>query len=153
VIIHRNNLLELVVPPNLSEILSGTFFTDGSLEPPKFVGSEYDVASRTVTLTFNFTNPFKFDMTINSMTANVECAADNFLLGNAALKQPVKLPAGETALITIAGTWTEAAIDHFQTAHPGAENIDVNLVRLIVDLDGVTVQMNEPVRVPNVQIP
>lgn len=83
----------------------------------------------------------------------MECAADNFLLGNATLKQPVKLPVGETALITIVGTWTESAIDHFQNAHLGAENIDVNLVGLVVGLDGIMVQMNEIVRVPNVLIP
>jgi len=153
VIIHRNNLLELVVPPNVTDILNGAFSTDGSLEPPTFVESEYDVVSRTVSLTFNFTNPFKVGMTINSMTANVECAADNFLLSNALLKQPVKLSAGETARITIVGMWTEGALNHFQTAHPGEKTIDVNLVGLVVDFDGIRVEMNEPVRVPTVPTP
>jgi hypothetical protein len=151
-VIHRNNLLELVVPPNVTEILSGAFLTDG-FEPPGFVGSSYNAASRTVTLTFNFTNPFDFDMTINSMTANIECAADGFLLGDAALQVKVSLPAGETAPITVAGTWTAAAIDHFQTVHPSAESVDVNLVGLVVDLAGIIVQVNEPVLVRNVPIP
>jgi hypothetical protein len=103
-------------------------------------------------LTFNFKNFFKFDMKINSMTADVECAFDNFPLGKATLKNPVTVRAGETTLITIACTWTDAAINHFQThpVHSGQQETDVNLVGLVIDMDGMTIQMSEPVRVAHV---
>ncbi len=154
IVIYRNNPQELVIPPNVTEILNGSYFTKGSLTPPKFVGSQYDVASRTMTLTFNFTNPFKFDMKINSMSADVVYAADNYPLGPALLKTPVQLPAGQTALITIVGTWTQDGVNHvLSVVNPGAENIAVNLVGLVIDLDGIKVHINEPVQVPNVPMP
>ena len=152
-ILYAYNPLELVIPPNIAEMLSGSFFTNRSPEPPKFEGSQYDVVSRTVTLRFNFANPINRDITINSMNATVECTADNFSLGTTTLKNPVNVHAGETALITIEGAWTEAAINHFQTDHLGEQEIDVNLVGLVIDMDGMMIQMNEPVRVPHVPLP
>jgi hypothetical protein len=152
VALNLNNPLALVIPPNLSEILRGSFFTNGSPQLPTPGGAQYDAASRTVSLTFNFKNFFKFDMKINSMTADVECAFDNFPLGKATLKNPVTVRAGETTLITIACTWTDAAINHFQTqpVHSGQQETDVNLVGLVIDMDGMTIQMSEPVRVAHV---
>jgi len=152
VILYRNNLLGLVVPPEVTEIVSGTTFTEESLEPPKLVDSRYDVASRTVTLTFNFTNPLKFDLTLKSMSANVECAVHKVPLGDAALKNSVNIRAGETALITVLCTWTQDAISHFQSAHAGAKSIDVDLVGLTIDISGINIQMKERIHVPNVPI-
>ncbi len=152
-VIYGGNLRGLVLPPNLSKILSGSAFTGGSIQPPTYAGSDYDNASRTMTLKFDFTNPFKFDMTLTSMTADVQCAFDGFALGKASLKTPVHLPTGGTAQLTIVGTWTEAAVNHFLTAHAGQTETDVNLVGLVIDMDGITVQMNQPIRVSHVQIP
>jgi hypothetical protein len=151
VIVYRNNLLGLVVPPEVTEIVSGTFVTKKPLEP-QFVGSEYNITSRTVTLTFNFSNPFNFDLTINSMSANIECAVHKFLLGHAALNDPINVRVNETAVITILGTWTEDAISHFQTAHAGAESIDVDLVGLTINIKGINIQIKDRIKIPNVPI-
>ena len=151
-IVYQNNLLGLIVPPELIKIMNGNFFTEESLQPPKFVGSQYDVTSRTVTLTFNFTNPFKFDLTINSMSANVECAVHEVLLGHAALGKPITVRASETAVVTVTCTWTEDATSHFQSAHAGAKSIDVDLVGLTINVKGINIQMNDRIRIPNVPI-
>ena len=152
---YMNNPLSLIIPPNLGDMLSGSIFPGGSTELTTFKGAEYDIASRTFSLTFDFANPFSFDMKINSMNANIECAFDNFPLGTAALKSPVTVRKGETAPLTIEGTWTEAAINHFQTepVHSGQTETDVNLVGLQIDMDGMMVQMNDPIRIAHVPIP
>jgi hypothetical protein len=151
-ILYRNNLLGLFAPPEVTELVSGTFVKEGSLEPPKLVSSEYDVKSRTVTLTFNFTNPFNFDLTLMSMSANVECAVHRVPLGVAVLKTPVNVLASETSLITVFCTWTQDATSHFQSAHAGAKSIDVDLVGLAIDTSGINIQMKERINIPNVPI-
>ena len=152
VILYQNNLLGLVVPPEVIEIVSGTFVTEESLKPPKLVSSQYDVSSRTVTLIFNFTNPFTFDLTIKSISANIECSVHTVLLGHATLDEPINVRASETAVITVLGTWTEDAISHFQSAHAGAKSIDVDLVGLTIDVKGINIQMKDRVSIPNVPI-
>jgi len=151
-VLYRNNMIGLVVPPELTEIVSGTFVNDGSLEPPKFVDSQYDLASRTVTLTFNFTNPLNFDLTIKSMSANIECTLHKLSLGHATLKDSVDIPPNQTALITVLGIWTDEAVSHFQSAHTDAKTIDVDLVGLTIDVSGINIQMKERINVPNVPI-
>ena len=151
-IVYQSNLLGLIVPPELMKIMNGNFFTGESMQPPKFVGSKYDVSSRTATLTFNFTNPFKFDLTINSMSANVECAVHGVLLGYTVLDKPITVRASETAVVTVTCTWTEDAIRHFQNFHAGAKSIDVDLVGLTIYVKGIIFQMNDRIRIPNVPI-
>jgi len=151
-ILYRNNLLGLIAPPAVAELVSGTFVKEGSLEPPNLVSSDYDVKSRTVTLTFNFTNPFNFDLTLKSMSANVECDVHRVPLGVAVLKTPVDVLASETSLITVLCTWTQDAISHFQSSHTGAESIDVDLVGLTIDTSGINIQMKERINIPNVPI-
>jgi hypothetical protein len=144
---NQNNLLGLVIPPQLSDL------AESRLEPPTFVDSQYDAASRTVALTFSFKNPFKADLTINSMSANLVCDEHNFPLGNAVLDKPVSMGAGETAMVTIFGTWTEEALAHFHSAHGGDKTIDVELVNLAVNFKGMTVHTDQPIPVKDVPLP
>jgi hypothetical protein len=151
-LVYQNNLLGLVIPPEVNKIMNGTFVTGNPLEPPVFVDSQYNVTSQTVALTFRFTNPFNFDLTINSMSADIQCDAHNFPLGHATLNNPVNIRASETATITVLGTWTQDAINHFQTAHAGAQSIDVELVGLTINVNGINVQTNEHIKISNVPI-
>jgi hypothetical protein len=156
-IAYQNNLLGLVIPPEVNEIADN--LTHGSSsgsgngqEVPTQINTTYNAASRTVTLTFQYKNPFGFDVTINSMSGNIICDTDDFPLGTAHLDKPVSLSAGETATITVLGTWTEVAINHFQTAHPGAKTINADLVDLVVDAQGIKIQTNQRIQLPNVPI-
>ena len=144
---YQNNLLGLVIPPQVSDL------TNSRLEPPTFVDSQYDAASRTVALTFSFKNPFKTDLTINSMSANLVCDEHNFPLGNAVLDKPVSMKAGETAMVTVFGTWTEEALAHFHSAHGGEKSVDVELVNLTVNINGMTVHTDQPIPVKDVPLP
>ncbi len=172
-IIYRNNLAGLVVPPEIqngpfSNLVTGNApngspgeglngangsLGEGSLGPPQYVSMQSDNVSRSYTMTFNFTNPLNFDLTLNSMSANVEDAQDGFPLGPVSLSSPVHLPAGETSLITVNGTWTEEAANHLATVHAGAKTFDVDLVGLHVDMGGVNLQLSDRMTIPNVPIP
>lgn len=152
-IMYRDNLLGLVIPPEINTVINEGVISEGSLEDAvgnfTFVDSHYDAASRTVTLTFEVTNPLKFDLAVNLMSVDVRCAEHDFPIGHALISDPVDIGAGETASIAIEGSWTQEAIDHFLTAHAGAQTIDIELSGLSVNVNGVSIQTDEVVTIPD----
>ncbi len=152
---YQNNLLGLFIPPEISEMaddLLGGYGDNGpGLEPPTMVGEpKYDEASHTFTATFEYKNSFPMDITVRSFTGNVECADHRFPLGNASFSEPVSIDAGETGVITVQGTWTEEAINHFGTSHGNEQNVDVVLLDFSVDFSGIKLELDQS---PSMQIP
>jgi hypothetical protein len=152
-LMYQNNLLGLIVPPEINTIINNVFIPEESLgkvlENFTLADSHYDAASRTVTLTFEVTNPLKFDLAVNSMSADVRCDEHDFPLGHAIINNPVAISAGETAAIDVAGTWTQDAINHFLAAHAGAQKIDVELTGICVTVNGVSIQTDEVMKIPD----
>jgi hypothetical protein len=159
VLAHQGNLLGLIIPPEMNEIaddLMGGEGDNGSgLEPPTMVGEpQYDPATRTFSASFQFKNSFPLDITIKSLSGNIECAEHRFPLGTASISEPVSIDAGETGTMTVLGTWTEAAITHCETLHGDEELVDVVLVDFAVDFSGLQIdidqsQMEQSMQVPN----
>jgi hypothetical protein len=139
---YQNNFMGLVMPS----------FPE-NLEAPSFVESQYDEASKTVALTFSFTNPLSSDLTVNSMSGNMECAAHGVSLGVAELDSPVKLRPGETKLITLQGTWTNEALAHFQNGHSGETSVDVELTDLSIDIKGMKVHTDQHIPIGEIPLP
>ncbi len=152
-VIYSNNPVEMVVPPQVEQIVSSTIDTGESIEPPQYISATFDPATRTITASFSFTNPFNLDLKIKSVSADVECAAHSFTLGNASLSNPVQLDARATAIINIIFTWTQEAEDHFNAMHSGETNMGITLINLGIDVSGITVQVPESIAlvVPLVQ--
>lgn len=152
-LMYQNNLLGLVVPPEINTIVNDVVVPEeqlgGFLGNVTFVDSHYDTASRTATLTFEVTNPLQFDMTVDSMSADVRCDEHDFPLGHAIINNPVAISASETAEIDVAGTWTQDALHHFLTAHAGAKNVDVELTEISVTVNGVSIQTGEVIKIPD----
>jgi hypothetical protein len=155
---YQGNLLGLFIPPEINEIadnLSGGGTNGSGLEPPTMVGEpEYNEATRTFSVTFQFKNTFPVDLTIKSLSGNIECDEHRFPLGNASLSKPVSIDAGKTGTLTVLGTWTEQAISHFHTAHAGEDTVEVKMVGLTVDVSGIQIQfdpsqMEQSMQVPN----
>jgi len=158
VLSHQGNLLGLIVPPEINEVADDLMGGDGDngpgLEPPTMVGEpQYDEATGTFSVSFQFTNRFPLDITIKSLTGNIECAEHRFLLGNASLSNPVSIDAGETGTLTVVGAWTEDARGHFEADHAGEEFIDVVLVDFAVDISGIQIQLDQSQIEQNMQVP
>lgn len=151
-IVYRNNLSALVVTPQVERITNGTFFTEVSFELPKLVNAGFDVSSQTVILIFNFTNPFNYRLTIKSISADAESAKDNFTLGHAILSSPVFLNPNETSDFIIAFTLTSDALRYILANYVGVRSIDIELVDVLINVDDIMVQPNEPIFIPNVPI-
>ena len=147
VLVYQNNPIEMIIPPEIDDLIAGSFGEDEPLELPQYVSSSLNPVTQTLTATFSFTNPFELDLRVNSLSAEVECAIHAFNLGHAELVNPVPISAGDTALIPVVFQWTQAAEDHFLTAHSEATSIDIELVNLRVDVSGITIETPESVSV------
>ncbi|UCF44757.1 MAG: hypothetical protein JSW44_02990 [Candidatus Bathyarchaeota archaeon] len=155
---YQDNLPGLVIPSEINEIADDLLGGDGAngsgLKPPTVVGQpQYDEASRTFSVTFQYENTFPIDITIKSLSGNIECVDHGFLLGNASLSDSVNIGAGETAIMTALGTWTEEAIDHFDTSHRGEDLVDVVLVDLALDFSGLQIQIDQRLMEESMQVP
>jgi hypothetical protein len=152
VLVYQNNPVEMIVPSEIEDLIVGSFGADEPFELPQYVSSSFDPSTQTLTALFSFANPFELDLRVNSLSAGVECAIHAFNLGHAELVDSVPIDAGDTALIPVVFKWTQAAEDHFLTAHSGAASIDIELVNLGVDVSGITIETPESVSV-NVPLP
>jgi hypothetical protein len=162
-LVYQDNLQEMVIPPQLQEILNGdaggtseqnslTILAGGDLQLPQFVSASADAASRSVTLVLNFSNPFNYDLNMNLISADIVCSEHGFTLGHASLVQPTVLKGMETTEMAIVCQWTIEAENHFLTSHTGESGVDVDVVGLTVDVNGITIQTSEPFHIPDLPI-
>ena len=153
---YQGNLLGLIVPPEMNEI-ADDFMGGGNgsgMEPPTMVGEpQYDEATRTFSVTFQYKNSFPLDITVQSLSGNIECAEHRFHLGTASLSEPVSIAAGETGTMTVLGTWTEEAISHFENEHGDEELVDVVLVDFAVDFSGLQIEIDQSQMEQSMQVP
>jgi LEA14-like dessication related protein len=150
VLMHQSNLVEIIVPPEVAEIVASTFSIGSSFTSPQLIDSEYIEATRTIIATFSFTNPVDFELSVNSLSADVQCSEHIFMLGSAGLKEAVQLNPDQTTIITVVFTWTEAAETHFETEHAKADNISIDLVYIAIDVSGINIEIPEHV---NLNVP
>ena len=148
-VMYQENLPALLVPPEITGIINDVVISENSLEGITFVDSHYDPETRTVTLTFEVTNPFDYDLTVNSMSAEVRCDEHDFPMGQLTIANPVSMRAGETVRIDVTGTWTEEAVNHLEIAHAGAHSIGIKVMGITITVNGITVQTDEIVKIPN----
>jgi hypothetical protein len=154
---YQGNLLDMFVPPEITEIaddlMGGNGNNGGGVEPPRMVGEpQYDEASQTFAVTFEYKNSFPFDITVKSLTGNIECKEHRFPLGNASLSAPVNIGTGETGTLMVLGKWTDEVITHFQNEHADEKNVDVVLVDFAVDISGLKLELDQS-QMEGMQIP
>jgi hypothetical protein len=155
-LMNQNNLIGLVIPPEIDTVLNDVVVQEEqlgeSLGAVNFVGSNYDAASRKATLTFEMTNPLQFDLVIDSMSADVRCDEHDFPLGYAVTNNPVDVAGGETATVVLEATLAREAMVHLLTEHAGAQEIDVELTGISVNLNGIAIQTGEILKIPDVPV-
>jgi hypothetical protein len=162
---YREDLSGLVIPSQLKDLLQGDTsqflndanngdggsFLSGLLEPV-FVGSTVDSQTRTFTMTVNITNNFTYDLTLNSLSADVESTQDNYHLVTISLSEPVTMISGEAATVIVNGQWSQEAEALFLNNYSQEPSIDVALDNVIIDLNGITVESTEPFPIGNIPL-
>lgn len=145
VLIYSNDLSQIIIPPEFEEVISNTTSTEESIELPQYVSSSYDPSSKSAQVIFSFTNPFEFDLNLNTVSADVYCLDHGVALGTATLDNEVTIEKEETQEIVINFVWTEAAETHFLSQHSNESSVDVKLVNMKLDVSGINIELPEEV--------
>ena len=141
VAIYRDNLVWLVLPPQLQNLASGNI--SQMFQPPTAQGQpQYDPATQTVTFSFNFTNPLPNAVTVQNITGTIECNEHSFPLGDVSLPAPLTVNPHDTVIITATGHWTQDATAHLQTAHSQEDAVAVRFMDLTVELAGAKIHVD-----------
>ncbi len=164
VLIYQNNLIGLVIPPEITNLLNGDNISGNigtvtgdiastPFEPPMLVGEpQYFPENHTVKFTYNFTNPLSTEIKVTTLQAEVVCHEHGFSLGNVSI-DPATLEPGQTIDITAFGVLSDAALKHIATQHAGQSSINADFKNLDVEMAGVTIQMDLQQYVGNIPIP
>ncbi len=156
VLAYQNNLPGLIIPDKVDQLMQQLGNTNPSnIIQPGQTGTpdvQFDPSSRTFTATVPFKNPLPVDTTIDALSGPIECDEHHYNLGSVSLKNPVSVKAGETASVTVQGTWTEAAVSHFQTAHQGEKSVKVSLAGASVTLGGMTIKISETMSIGEIPL-
>jgi hypothetical protein len=168
VIMYRDNLPALVIPPQVQELMNGdtTILADNVINNdsgdgtdlgqmafvmPKFVSATVDATTKTFTVTVNVTDFLNYDLTLNAISATVVNSDDGNQLASIHLTNPQTIPGGKSALVTVSGEWTQAAEDYY-TNHPNAQSINVKLTNLAIDVNSIIVQTSQPIDIGTIPL-
>ena len=145
VIIHHQDLTELVIPPEVENIVEVTSNAATSFEFPQFIDATWNEETFTCSITFQFTNTFDFNLTLNQVAADIACTLHNYPLGHASLQNQVHLEPQTTQIITILFTYTQEAEEHFVTEHTEEQTVNVTLSNLVLDVSGINIETPEQI--------
>jgi hypothetical protein len=167
VVMYSDDLTALVIPSEVEEIFIGdsplladniyeSGIGDGNLGTmgfvmPKFVSATVDVTTRTFSVTVNATNILNYDLTLNALNATVVTTRGGAELASIHLSIPVTIPAGQWSMVVVSGTWGQAAEEYYIN-NPGATSINVTLASAGVDVNGIVVQMSEPIEIGDIPL-
>jgi hypothetical protein len=160
VLIHQDNLMGLVLPPQITSLLNGDAVStvtgeigNTPFEPPMLSGEpQYFPENNTVKFTYNFTNPLNTEITITTLQAKVVCHDHRFPLGEISI-DPATLKPGQTIDITAFGVLSDEALEHIRLHHAGQSSINADFENLNVEMGGVTIQMDLQQGIGNIPIP
>ena len=155
---YQDNLVGLFVPPEINEIADkfsgggGGGGSDGPQVEP--VGPpEIDPVSGTIRQSIEFKNTFPLDITLKSMSGDVQCVEHGFDLGVASLEESVFIPGGETRTVMLLINWTDDAEGHLKSLHATEANVEVTLVNVGVDISGIQIGLDQNMMDQGMEIP
>lgn len=158
-VMYRDNLAGLIIPPELmsmmnmgggdggdgggSSVADNSSFINSDFQMPQQVGEpQYDPATKTVSFTFNFTDPLNSPLTINTLQAGIYSHDDGVFLGNITIPESINLVPGQTVDITALGILSDDAINYFKAHAQSGEPINIDLTNINIDVGGITVQLD-----------
>ncbi len=165
VVMYHNDLTQLVIPPQIRDIMNGNnniLPTNnnsndngnsdlGGLMTPVLVSATSNLEAHSFTGIFNVTNPFNYDLTLNSFSSDVEFSQENIPAGSFSLGSPATVNAGETSQLTITGHWNQDAQDYITNIYSaGATSVDISISNIAIDVNGIVIQSAGSIHVGNV---
>jgi hypothetical protein len=157
VLLYKDNLLGLIVPPEIAGATTSGNTNNSILNPeftlPQPVGEpQYNPESKTASFTFNFTNPLNTTITVDKLEAGIVSHDDGVFLGNVSIREPLTLAPGQTSNITILSAFSNEAIEYFKTQSKGQNSTNIDVTNLNAELAGVKVHVDRQ-NIGNIPIP
>ncbi len=162
VYVYRDDLTGLVVPPEIRGVMNGdTSFIlndnigdsiDGSdgndinsilnnFVAPAFISASVDQSAKTFSVNVNVTNCLNYDLTLNALSIDVQ-TPERQQLATVGVNNPLTVPAGESALVTVDGAWTQAG-ENYILSHSQDSSITIGLANILIDVNGVRVERSD----------
>jgi hypothetical protein len=157
-LIYHDNLLNLVIPPEITDLFNGNNdnsnsnvnrnFIDSLLnsefELPQLVGEpQYDPETKTLTATFSFTNPLQTPISVDRLSSGILSHNDGVFLGNLTIDNPININPGQTAQITAKALLSDESVNYLKAKSENQNSINIDLIDLNVDSAGVNVQLEK----------
>jgi hypothetical protein len=163
VILYRDNLMGLIVPPEITNIANGnnnsnndnsskspisnnsniSNLVNSGFELPQQVGEpQYNPETKTLTITFNYTNTLQTPIAVDKLEATIVSHDDGAFLGNVSLDKPLNFQPGQTLNITAHDVLSDEAINYFITNFNNQNSPNIDLVNLNVIVGGITVKVD-----------
>jgi hypothetical protein len=158
VYIYRDDLTGLIVPPEIQDAMNGdtsfiindNFSESGddintilnNFVAPTFVSANVDQTSKIFSVKVNVTNPLNYDLTLNTFTTEVQ-TPDGQEIATINIANPFTIPSGESSIVQVEGSWTQAG-ENFVTAHSQDSQVTISLANIVVDVNGINVQRENP---------
>lgn len=151
IIIHRDNIVGLVLPPSIAGLLKGGTDDLSTADAVDFAGMSFPLPylaenpvfskENTIELIYTFTNPLDGRITITSMDAEIVCIDHNFVLGDVYI-EPATLEPHQTVNLNVTCTLSKQAIDHIATHHKGQDSINTEFKNFSVELTDIKITMD-----------
>jgi len=161
VVIHRDNLVGLILPPTVEGLLSGSTIDFANADFVDYAGMSFPLPylSKTSLLTrdnnikmiYTFTNPLDGKITIASIEAEIICTDHAFPLGNVFI-EPVTFEAHQTLDLELTCILSSQGIEHIKTHHDGQNSINTEFKNYSIDLTDIKIIMDHR-KLGNIQIP
>jgi hypothetical protein len=161
VIMYRDDLAGLVIPPEIKDAMNGnpSFILNDNVNSinggdnsansilnnfvaPTFVDANVNPASKTFSVRVNVVNCFNYDLTLNTLRAEVQ-TPDGQQLATVSVSHPLTVPSGQSAIVTVDGTWTQAG-ETYILGHSQDSTITIGLAKIAVDVNGIKVERSDP---------
>ena len=148
-IAYRDNLINLVLPPQFSNLVQSLSQNSGenpslpSTSPFNITGSnfpvlqlvgtsQYNPETRDFNIAINATNPLPNEISVDQLSVQIQSKDDSGLVGNISIPQAINIQPGESTLINIEGVIPQQLYN--QIIGQNTSNIDFNNV-LLKNLD------------------
>ena len=149
VLVYQDNLMGLVVPPQITDAMSGDNqaiqeilpdFSDMFNEEPTFNDDfQFNPEDGTFSFSLNLTSPLDIPLPVNSFSLTVS-DENGSILGTINLGDPLVLVPNQTSMISFEGTLSQELIELLQNSGMDPTNPDFNpenLEELGLDLDDI----------------
>jgi hypothetical protein len=126
--IYRDNLVGLVVPPEITNLEEGQVgdVTASNFVAPSLVGEpQYNPETGALDVSLSVTNPLDVQVSVEQFSADIRSKDSKIKLGNVALVSPIDIASGGNGIVDVAGNLSQELIDQIVSQYQDNGRVDI----------------------------